>query len=107
MDDNIIINCCEDRMFSKKARETTPSYKTRKTEYEASAEWELPYNLICSMAIHLLDEAKAKKEDFALKAIHRHHTGKCILRRYPYLLLQPLPKPAGKRRAISGSANLP
>ena len=25
------------------------------------------------------------------------HTGKCILRRYPHLLLQPLPKPAGEK----------
>lgn len=50
MDDNIIINCCEDSYVSKKDQETTPSYKTPERPNMKPCGWELPYNLICSMA---------------------------------------------------------
>ncbi len=50
MDDNIIINCCEDSYVFKEGPETTPSYKTPERPNMKLHEWELPYNLICSMA---------------------------------------------------------
>ena len=74
MDDNVIINCCEDSYVFKEGRGNNPIVQnTRKTEYEAlrmgaTVQPHMFYGEFIS-----LDEAKAKGV-LAPKAIHRHAT---------------------------------
>lgn len=74
MDDNIIINCCEDSYVFKEGPGDNPIVQnTRKTEYEAlrmgaTVQPHMFYGEFIS-----LDEAKAKGV-LAPKAIHRHAT---------------------------------
>ena len=74
MDDNIIINCCEDSYVFKEGPGNNPIVQnTRKTEYEAlrmgaTVQPHMFYGEFIS-----LDEAKAKGV-LAPKAIHRHAT---------------------------------
>ena len=74
MDDNVIINCCEDSYIFKEGAGNTPVVQnTRKTEYEASRMGATVQPHIFYGEFISLDEAKAKGV-FAPKAIHRNAT---------------------------------
>ena len=74
MDDNIIINCCEDSYVFKEGPGNNPIVQnTRKTEYEASRMGATVQPHMFYGEFISLDEAKAKGV-LAPKAIHRHAT---------------------------------
>lgn len=74
MDDNIIINCCEDSYVFKEGPGNNPIVQnTRKTEYEASRMGATVQPHMFYGEFISLDEARAKGV-LAPKAIHRHAT---------------------------------
>ena len=87
MDDNIIINCCEDSyVLQRRTRRQPHRNKTPvKTEYRSLADGSYRTTSYVLWPNYIsLDEAKAKGV-LAPKAIHRHATPEnVLLRRYPY-----------------------
>ena len=88
MDDNIIINCCEDSYVFKEGPGNNPIVQnTRKTEYEASRMGATVQPHMFYGEFISLDEARAKGV-LAPKAIHRHATPENVFfgrgKRRPY-----------------------